>query len=357
MTEYRDYMLTAYVTTGGNTYPTRVQWCDTSNPENWSTGNSGSKDLNDDNEDITAIKTFGEYVCVHKKNSIYLGYLVSTTAIFRFDKKSSGLGTINHATVQNLPNGLQAYLSLDGIRLFNGVSSELIPSKINEEIKESLNFQYAKYAWSLVVPELDEYWVGVPIGSSQVGDTVYKFNYNTGVTHKDKRSNIISAWSYVNAVVLTWNDIAATWDSYLDRWDSNALGVSTFIPMFGDTAGYCTYRNIAVNNDNLIANDGFWESKDFEADEKGILARWLGAEIWALGNSVSVSYSTDGGLTWSAETSFTLDSDYPADDSPDIYYFDVAASRCRLRFRNNTLGQTFSLKQFALRYVNREARK
>ena len=357
MTEYKDYMLTGYVTTGGSTYTTRVQWCDTSNPENWSTGNAGSKDLNDDNEDITAVKTFGEYVAVHKRSSIYLGYLVSSTAVFRFDKKAVGAGTIAHTTIQNLPGGLQAYLAVDGIRLFNGASSEVVPAPMNDEIRETLNFQYVKYSWSLVVPELDEYWVGVPVGSSQVGDTVYKFNYKTGAAHKDKRSNVISAWNYVNAVVLTWNDIAVSWDSYPERWDSNASGISTFIPLFGDTAGYTTDRDTTVNNDNAVAIDAFWESKDFEADEKGRLARWMQSEIWALGNGVTVDYSTDGGLTWNSPTTFTLESDYPSDDSPDIYYFDVVASRFRLRFRNSTAGETFSLKQFSVSYVNREARK
>lgn len=357
MTEYRDYMVVAYVTTGGNTYTTRVQWCDTANPENWSSGNAGSKDLNEDNDDITGIRSFGEYVTVHKKNSIYLGYLVSTTSIFRFDRKFIGAGTISQQTIQTLPTGLQAYLAIDGIRLFNGVSSELIPSKINDEIRETINIQYAKYAWSLVVPEVDEYWVGVPIGSSQVGDTVYKFNYKTGATHKDYRAGIISAWGYINSVTITWNDIAASWDAYADRWDSNAIGVSSVIPLFGDTSGYTTYRNILVNNDNLVAIDGFWESKDFEADEKGRLARWLQLELWALGNSVTVDYSTDGGLTWNSPTTFSLNSDYPSDDSPDIYYFDTVSSRIRFRFRNNTDGSTFSLKQFVVSYVNREARK
>ena len=115
--------------------------------------------------------------------------------------------------------------------------------------------------------------------------------------------------------------------------------------------------SISANNDNAVAIDAFWESKDFEADEKGRLARWMQTEIWALGNAVTVDYSTDGGLTWNSPSTFTLDSDYPSDDSPDIYYFDVVASRFRLRFRNNTVGETFSLKQFAISYINREARK
>jgi len=357
MTEYRDYTVLANITTGGNTYRTRVQWSDTANPENWSSGNAGSKDLNDDNEDITGIKWFGEYLTVHKRSSIYLGYLVGSSSVFKFDKKSSGLGTIAHTTIQNLPNGLQAFLSSDGIRIFNGISSELIPSPVNEEIRETLNFEYVGYAWSLVRPDLDEYWVGVPVGLSMVGDTVYKFNYTNGTCHKDKRTNIISAWQFVNTVVLSWNDESGTWDSASDSWDSNTTGVANFIPIFGDTSGFTTYRNSSVNNDNLIAIDAFIESKDFESDEKGRLARWNQVKVWAKGNNVTVDYSVDGGLTWNYAQTIALDSEYPLDSSPDIYYFDVVSSKLRLRFRNNTAGETFTLKQFVVSYVNREDTK
>lgn len=357
MTEYKDYLLLAYISTGGSTFPTRTQWCDTANPENWSTGNSGNKDLNDDNEDITGVKLFGEYAAVHKKSSIYLGYLVTTSSVFQFDRKATGAGTINHATVQTLPSGDQAFLALDGIRLFNGTTAPNIGMQVTDELRESMNFSYIKRAWSLLVPELDEYWCGIPIGSSQVGDTVYKYNYKTGVVHKDIKANAVSAWRYANITSVTWNDVATAWDSYTPRWDETSSGTDTLIPIIGDSAGLTTYRDTTVNNDSGSAIDAFFETKDFEADMKGQLARWLQMEVWARGNTVTISYSTDGGQTWSGESTLTLTSDYPTDDAPQIYYLDAVSTKIRFKFRNLTAGSSFTLKQFIIGYKNREARK
>lgn len=356
MSEYTDYLVLGYINSGGNTFPTRVQWPDTANPENWSTGNAGSKDLNDDNDDLTAVALFGEYVTAHKRSSIYLGYRVTTSSVFKFDRVNTGSGAINHATIQNLPTGQLAFLAIDGIRLFNGTSAPIIEGPVTDEIRETMNPEYVKRAWSLVVKELDEYWCGVPLGSSQVGDTVYKYNYRTGVVHKDTRANTISAWKYINDTVLTWDDIAASWDAYPDRWDANSLGVKSEIPLLGDTNGETKYRDITVNNDDLVAIDAFWESKDFEADEKGRLGRWLQMEVWAKGQNVTIEYSIDGGITWVGQQTIALDSDYPMDASPDIYYLDVVSTRIRFRFKNNTASETFSLKQFVISYSNRESR-
>ena len=42
--EYQSYLVCANIT-GGTDVDTRVQWSDTANPENWTTGNSGERDL------------------------------------------------------------------------------------------------------------------------------------------------------------------------------------------------------------------------------------------------------------------------------------------------------------------------
>ncbi len=356
MTEYKDYLLLAYISSGG-TFPTKVQWCDTANPEEWSAGNAGNKDLNDDNEDISGCKLFGEYASVHKHSSIYLGYLVTTSSVFQFDRKATGAGTVNHATIQTLPSGDQAFLAIDGIRLFNGTTAPNIGDSVTDELRESINFSYVKRAWSIVVPELDEYWCGVPLGSSQVGDSLYKYNFKTGVVHKDLRTNAISAWRYSNSLNITWDDVATSWDSYTPRWDETSSGTDTLIPLVGDTDGLTLYRDITVNNDNGVAIDAFFETKDFEADNKGQFARWLQMEVWAKGNTVTIEYSTDSGQTWAGASTITLGSDYPLDTDPLIYYFDAVSTKIRFRFRNLTLGSSFTLKQFVVGYKNREARK
>ena len=272
-----------------------------------------------------------------------------------FDRKNV-FGTICNNTIQNLPDGTQAYLSFDGIRIFNGISAPLIESRVTDELRDSINAEYVHTSWSLLVEDEDEYWVAVPIGSQTTPDTIYKYNYRTGNCYKDIRAGITAAWKYTDIDQLTWDDIDTAWDSYSGRWDDRELLKLFKVVGFGDSTGITTSRDVSVNDDNSVAVDAFWESKDFTSKEVGRLVRWTKMDLWAKGNNVTVSYSIDAGSTWTTIETSSLTDVYPTDDAPDELWFDVVSSKIRFRFRNNTAEETFSLKQFIVSYYDREMR-
>lgn len=353
--EYKTYLVTANIT-GGTDVSQRIQWSDTANPENWSTGNSGAVDLVEDGGDITGLNIFGNYVCVHKKNSIYMGYLVNTSAIFRFDRKSTGSGTIANATIQNLPTGFQAYLGQDGIRIFNGITSELINSPINDEIRDSLNAENAFKSWSYLEKSRDEVCFGIPIGSQTEGETVYRYNYITGNLYKDIRVGINAAWLGEASSTLSWDDMVGPWDSSTVRWDEGAAGVGSDRINFGDTAGINTVIDPTALTDNTAVIACHWDSKDF-TDEIDRISRWSRIELWAKGTSVKCEYSTDNGQSWVVIDTFTLTSEYPMEDAPLVGYFDTVASKIRIRFSNEGSTDSVGIKQFILGYRPREYRR
>lgn len=353
--DYMGYLVLAHVIDAGTTYSMRVQWCHTGAIEDWSGANANSKDLIEDGKDITAINIFGNYLTVHKETAIYLGYLVTTSAIIHFDRKNTEVGTVCFATIQNLPTGEQIFLARDGIHTFNGISAPLIPSPIMDEIRESANPAYLHKCWSIVVPELDEYWVAIPIGSQTEPDTIYKYNFRTRQAYKDRRTNISCAFRYQRTSDVSWDDSSGTWGAQTGRWD-DITDLSLFPSVaFGNTSGLVTIRDTSVNNDNGTAIDAFWESKDYE-DSKGRLARWQTIQIWAKGNTVKVQYSIDKGITWTTIDTISLSSDYPSDDSPIFGYFDVVSSKIRFRFSNAVDGERFDLKQYIIEYTQREWR-
>jgi hypothetical protein len=354
--EFDEYLLLAYVD-DGSTRSMRVQWCDTADPETWTGGNSGSKDLAEDGEDITGMGRFGNYAAIHKQTAIYLGYKVSSSTIFQFDRKNV-VGTICHNTIQSLPTGDMAYLANDGIRLFNGISAPLIQSPVTDELREGINPEYVHRSWSVIAAELDEYWVAVPIGSEEYGNTIYKYNYRTGSCHKDTRSNISSAWKFSQVTQPTWDDMTEAWDDSIVRWDDRSLTNLFQLVILGDSAGLTYKIDSTKIDDNSVAVDAFWETKDFQSEELGRLCQWVGMDLWAKGSAVTVAYSVDEGQTWNniSNGNVTLDAEYPADDSPDELWFDTVASKIRFRFRNNTSASTFFLKQFVIKYRNREMR-
>lgn len=359
--DFKGYLVLANITDTTNFF-TRVQWSDSGDPETWTGGNSGSVNLLEDSLEITGISRFGDFLAVHKESAIYLGQLVTTSEVFRFTRKETGAGAIAAGSIQNLPDGTQIFLARDGLRLFNGVSSSLIPSSIIDELRDSVNPQWVKRATSVLVKDLDEYWCAIPIGSQEEPETVYKYNYRTGQCYKDIRTGLMSLALYRRVDQDAWDDDSDSWDSDVTRWDSVIDLALHRSVVFGDDSGVSTLRATS-SNDVSTAIDSIWDTKDFtiadidESKDIGNMIRWKGLDVWAKGSGVTVYYSTDSGNTWNIVSTIGLDSDYPGDDSPDIVYFDVLSSKIRFRFRNSTAGESWTLKQYVISYSVREARK
>lgn len=354
--EYKGYLVAANIT-GGTDVPERVQWSDTGNPEEWSTGNAGSVDLIEDGEDITGLNIFGQFLCVHKKTSIYIGTLVSTTQIFYFERRVTQAGTVANNSIVNLPSGEQIFLAEDGLRIFNGVTAPLIPSPINDEIRDGLNKEYAHKAWGVLVLEEDEVWVGVPIGSQDRGETVYKYNYKTGVLYKDTRDDINFVWKASQSTALTWDEISSTWDEVSEAWDDGQLGSLSGLYHFGNTSGVVTIQQSGLTDDNGTAIDAKWDSKDFVSEILGQLLRFQEIWIWAKGSGILyVYYSTDEGVTWTQATDspITLDDSFPSTSDPMKVYLDVVSPSLRVRFQHNGTDGNVQLKQFYVAYTERE---
>lgn len=362
---FGDYLVLASVVDTGTDYRSRVQWPDTGNPESWTPGsgsNAGSQDLLEDEDDITGLGVFGGFLTVHKANSIYLGQLVTTSNVFRFERRATGVGACAEATIQNLPSGEQIFLASDGIHLFNGITAPLIDSPVHDELREELNPEFLYRAQSVFIEELDEYWVGVPKGSDEEPTTIYKYNWRTKQVYKDTRTDLTAMGVYLNTQEDTWDDDGGTWDSDTTRWDSSVNLSLNPVVIFGDGSGITTKRTSNSNNDNSVAVESVWDTKDFTAQDLGeanidALVRWKGLEVWAKGNSVKVYYSVNGGDTWTLATTLSLSSDYPGDDAPLNVYFDTVSSRLRLRFYNAESGESFTLKKYQLEATLREARK
>ena len=357
--EYKTYLVCANIA-GGTDRPERVQWSDTADPETWTGGNSGTVDLVEDGKDITGLNVFGDYLSVHKETSIYLGYLVSSSNIFQFVRKSTGAGTIANNSIVNLPTGEQIFLASDGLRIFNGISAPLIDSPINDEIRDELSSEYDYKAWGVLVKEKDEVWIGIPLSGSTCGDTIYKFNYVNRTLYKDTRKNATVAWLGTASSSKTWDDFAdgETWDNNTSRWNERYLSDESVQVNIGKTDGTVNIVNENAKTDNGESITAYLETKDFQVSQDTI-GRWKKMELWAKGNSVSVFYSTDAGNTWYdiSGSPLTLDVEYPNFDSPDILYFDVVASKIRFKFLNDNSNESLTIKQFIIEYTERENRR
>lgn len=356
---YGSYLILMYVTVSGDVFPWRVQWCDTGDPEEWTTGNAGSAELLEDSADITGCGYFGQYFTIHKENAIYVGYLTQSSGVFNFERRETGAGTVANKTIQSLPTGEQIFLARDGFRVFNGNTAPLVESPINDEIRDFLNPAYAYKSWSKIVRENDEYWCGVAIGNQTEPDTVFKFNYVTRQVHIDIRTDATACADYRNTVgQRTWNDIPNSWDSDTAHWNDIALATLNPITAFGFSDGATTRQNTS-SSDVGEPIDSSWDSRDFSAKDYGLpenmLMEWQGFQLWCKGNgTIEAMYSTDGGLSWMTAGFLTVSSEFPSDFAPQMIYFNAVSSRLRVRIRNQNDAEQFTMKQFAPVAVSRE---
>lgn len=364
---YGGFLLAANVNDGSpSILEHRVQWPDAGDPEQWDgtvPGSlAGSVDLLEDDVPITGMGYFGQYAAIHKQNSIYNGYLTGQDDVFRFDRRNTGAGAIAHRTIINLPNGQQIFLASDGFRLYNGMTAPPIPGTINYEIVDSMAPAYAYRSWGLLVRELNEVWFGVPIGSSQFPDTIYKYNYATGQIFRDNFASVFTAGLFLKVEDDDWDDDPNSWDSDTTSFDDvKSLDLNPAV-IWGYDSGLSSERTDGAD-DNGTAVESIWDSKDFTAadfeldDPEGILLEWQGVEIEARGSQVTLSYSTDEGLSWTLIKTFTLASNFPTDSAPLVAYFRKPATKCRFRFSKNAVGATWQLKQFRPMAVPREGRR
>lgn len=361
MQAFGPYLVLAYILSGGDTFYSRVQWSDTGLPETWSGGNANSQDLLDDPEDITGLGLMGSYLTVHKSKSIYIGQLVSGTEVIRFDRRATGIGAVAGATIQQIPSGQQIFLGSEGLHIFDGNNAPLIDAPIQDELRERLNPLYAYKSQAVSVRELDEYWVAVPLDSDTEPTTIYKYNWRTGQIYKDSRTALTTIGLYLNvAGALTWNDMSGTWNNSVLRWANDVDQSLNSTVIFGNSSGVSTTKSDETYDDNLVANESIWDTKDFTCEDYGIpdintFMRWEGGRIWAKGDSLKIYYSTDSGDTWTLGTTLTLADEYLAEGYP--FYFDVVSANLRLRFLNSTSEEVFTIKKYQLAASQREMAK
>lgn len=363
MTHFEDYLILAFITDdgAGNTLPFRVQWSDTGDPETWTGGNTGSLNLIEDKGFITGISTWGNFVTVHKSDSIYVGQKVSTADVFRFDRKATGVGAVNTKVIKTIITGEQIFLASDGIHSFNGITAPLVDSPIQQELRDEMNPAYLYKADAIVKEEDDEIWFAIAMGSDTEPQTIYKYNYRSKQIYKDSRTNLTCFGIYLNTDEKTWDDLTGTWDEQAWKWDERILAATQPQVAYGFSDGVTTTEDSTTSNDNGGAVESLSDTKDFTAQDFGVvdygtMMRFTEMELWAIGTDVTIEYSINSGSSWTSIGDYTLASTYPTDDSPIRVYFDVVSSKIRFRFKKDGTAENFTIKKYALYAEQRERR-
>lgn len=334
VTEFKNHLLfmRGYETGEGRLTGVRVRWSDLILPEVWNTGTSGYVDLAEGDGWIQNAIIWNDVLYVFETNSIVrCTHLGGETAIFRWDVVSYTEGLKAIRLLELTPEGI-IFASHNNIKLFNGSRIDEIGNAVKGDFYDG--FSSITYPNRCHAFRLDQY------------NLVLFVRPVTG-TNPDR------AWVYdwIKQTWTMWDFATGTASNITAGCSYHYLGVTQSDgAIFGTNEGSIYSFNFTSKNDGSAAIDAYWQSKDFCHPKGGRTeyTDWAGVHFEATGDAVTVSYSTDGGVTWTAVETFTLTSAWTR------YYADfvgvVSSQLLRIRFANSTASSTFQVRWFSIQY-------
>lgn len=350
------YLLIAYTTESGDILPWKIRWSDTDNPEEWSTGNSGSYLASDEPSPIQNIKKLNEFVALYKQDSLYLGRKVATSDIFIFEPIKSGIGLAAPKAVAEA-DGQHYFLGLDDIYVWNGIREQSIGKDVRDEIFTRINRTLINKCFAVHVQEVNEIWFFIIVADETYPTEIWKYNYRTGFWYQDSCDNLTAAIKWASSSSQTWDDQTLTWDQYQGIWDSGTILQDWEQIVFGNSSGRTMYLDYQTTDDLGSAVESNFVTKDFTGDYLEYNKRWMQLDVWAQGiGRLFIDYSTDFGDTWVSiqATSSTAYLDLDGVNRKYTVYFDVVGQQIRFRFRNSRSNETFYIRNFYPFYLVKE---
>lgn len=344
------YLIVGYLDSGAEKHQA-VQWTDSGNITAWSGGNSGSALLRYNATPLRGLHLLNEYCVAYKKDCIYMGRRVDTSDVIKWDLVEVGTGLLSSRALTS-DGGYHYFMGLNDFHIFNGVRTESIGKPVRDEVFRIINTDKETSLFALHNSALREVWFFIVVSGGTYPTKIFRYAYKTGFWFIDTCTSIRTAVEFFNQSAVSWDAATGTWDSNTTRWDDNVLITNSPKYIFGSQDGKSYYQDAGVSNDAGVSVDAYFDTLDYSDDDLSVFKRWLQVEYWAKGTNITISYSTDEGVSYtSIETRALTDT-----MTKYITYFDVVSLTIRFRFRNNTTGETFTMRPLVQPYlVEREA--
>lgn len=345
---FSPYLLIGNLLSGGQAIPQMVQWPDTGDPENWTSGNSGSQLLADEPSAIQSIRRLLNYAMVYKEGSVYRGRQVGGASIFDFGGGPfvSGKGIIAPRAVASDGQN-DYYMGRFDFHRNNTVRVEDFGQPVREYIFNRLNRGRVDTCFAMHVEIFKEIWFFITVGGLDWPSEVWKYNYERGFWYFDTVLNCLSATNYKQTVDLTWNTAVGSWDEQRRFWDEQSGLTDAPLQVFGHDDGFVDFSNPNLSNDRGIAVDARIDTRDYTGIvHKGIEydTRWLQFSAFIRGSGkAKLYYSLDYGSSWV----FVEEQELEATTKKHDWFIDFIAPHVRFRLQCDGVGQHMTVRSLS----------
>ena len=328
---YYNHLLMGFTNESTADCPQRVRWSDTGDPEEWDdtdlSKNAGYVDLSDTPDWITQFALLRDRLFVFKERSIWEITHVGGTDVFEPRLIIDGVGCWASGTIVNLGEQLIFYGS-DNVYLFDGMTLTPVGDALYPLFYETenriVNADKIQRAVGEYIEELGDYVLCLP---TEGDDPNWFLRYNINEkTWIQRDSETVAIGLYSKGDLTIWDSATGAWDDsqWQRSWDSLRVPPGTPITLFAQADGTVLQDDRSEESSDLMV----WESKDLLLGHE---ERFIALRVIAKGDGFDVSYSTNGGFSWSEEKTLTPDSDVYTELT---WHFDVTCRVIRFRIRS-----------------------
>ena len=358
---FSNYLILLNCNSGGNAYPQKIGWCVNTKPTDWSGAGSGNNSLASSTGEIMGCEILQSQLVIFLESSIAMMYLVggiyagtSTPIPFEFNEnKTIGTGCAAKGSIQSLGDTI-LFLGWDDFYLFDGFSCVGVGSDIIDDFLDTTNPGKLDLIHSHIFEEWGLYTIFVASTSSSEVDSCWVYDYvNKKWLGKWKyANNFASSGFYQSIDAKTIGQLTGTIGSLTWRIGSKALTSFSTISLFGDYNGYVYQIDETVTNDNGTKINSYFDTKEYALNLEQYI-RAVEMFLYAVGTTVDVLISTDGGKTFVNKETLTINGDISV---PNISReIDTTSKRIMFRFQNNILDGWFEIVGWNFRYIEKES--
>lgn len=196
--------------------PTTIQWSNSNDQTNWTTGSAGTEILEHDEMVIQGMLNYRSQIMVGRLGSMWVITPTTSAPFYDFASLVDGLGTYAGASMASTPNG-PVFLGPDNLYLLSSGSPQ--PVGIGARVFiQNLNLTFIHRSIGVVNPSTGRYYCCLPYGTDTDVIDLLMYDYQEGYVAYWQKVGLTGLGVTQVVQPLTWASLTQPWSAYTVTW-------------------------------------------------------------------------------------------------------------------------------------------